>query len=488
MAYAAWKADYDRQWKDDCVALDGVEANRDLYLYSPMSQLFMVVFGTFVLFMQGGFAMLEAGSTGSTATTSILFKNMIDSLTCIAAWFVVGYAFAFGKGNSFIGEEGFALHDVSTCNYAHMYFQYTFAATCATIVSGAMAGRTKLVAYLVYSTFICSWVYPVCVHWVWGPDPWLVNEGFRDFAGAGVVHVTGGTAAIVGAYFVGPRGTSNFEREKDKHKIPGSSTSFVALGTIILVFGFVGFNGGSVQTVDTAAETGTVSRAVINTILAASTGGLTSELYSRKFALRQYWSLTQLCNGVIAGMVSVCAGADIYRPWTALLIGAIGGLVYKAMSKVVQKFKIDDPLDAGAVHLGGGIWGVIACSLLAGDDSVIVDNYGRSSWERLGWAITGVIVLFSWSLANMVSIFYVLKRANLLRVPDSHLEEGLDLVEHGEHAWVFASVYKDTMRPGGSSQLASLGYATTPVLPQNTRNTQRGNVKMLDRNVKEASV
>lgn len=436
----------------------------------------LIVLGALVMFMQAGFAMIEAGSMGVTSVVSVLFKNMGDCLIGALAWFTFGWAWAYGtiEGESpdspttstqwFIGSSGYFMQNLNPCQYPMWFYQWTFAATTATIVSGAVAGRTQLAAYLAYTLWLVAFVYPTIVHWTWSGQAFLAQgaisgpnagTGYFDYAGSGIVHCTGGTAALVGAYMVGPRGTKDFVRDglepfenvKDKSEIHGHSMPLVALGTLILFFGFLGFNGGSVLALESVADAVTMSLAVCNTVLAASGGGLASVL-TAFLSNRKYWSLMEMCNGTIAGMVAICAGANTVYPWAAWVIGFIGGLVYKAWSKMVAKAGIDDPIDAAAVHLGAGAWGVIAVTLFAMDKESPLNNYGmggifydaydRLPWVRLGWALLGLLIIISWTAANMFMVFFAVHKLNLLRVDDAIIagEGGLDKHEHGEYAYL----------------------------------------------------
>eukprot|EP00038_Savillea_parva_P004978 m.145639 g.145639 ORF g.145639 m.145639 type:complete len:530 (-) comp11629_c1_seq9:298-1887(-) len=458
---------------------DGYDHGATTFGTDPAISTFilLIVMGALVMFMQAGFAMLEAGSLGVTAVVSVLFKNLGDCLIGAFIWWAVGWAWAYGEvyGDNdenapitstqwFIGSSGYFAQNLNPCNYPMWFYQWTFAATTATIVSGAVAGRTQLTAYLAYTVWIVGFVYPTIVHWTWSGTAWLaqgsINDqnagvGYFDYAGSGIVHCTGGTAALIGAWMVGPRGTSDmlrdglkpFENVKDKSEISGHSMPLVALGTLILVFGFIGFNGGSVLALETVEEGVTMSLAVMNTILAASGGGLAA-VFCTWLQHRKYWSLMQMCNGTIAGMVAICAGANTVYPWAAWVIGFIGGLSYKAWSVALTKAGIDDPIDAAAVHLGAGAWGVIAVTLFAMDKEaplnaygmggIFYDAYDRAPWVRLGWAFLGLLVIIGWTTVNMLIVFSILKYFKCLRVDDAVIagDGGLDKHEHGEYAYV----------------------------------------------------
>mmetsp|Transcript_32130 Transcript_32130/g.84112 ORF Transcript_32130/g.84112 Transcript_32130/m.84112 type:complete len:505 (-) Transcript_32130:1448-2962(-) len=462
--YAAIVAAREQWISEGCAALGGKNLSGG-YL-SPNSQVFLVVTGILIALMQPAFAMLEAGGTSSTAVTSTLFKNLVDCVVGTLAWFIFGYAFAYGGTSSqFIGMEGFISHNVNPCSYAHEFNQLTFALTASTIVSGALIGRTQISAYMVQTFVMVGWTYPLVVHWVWGPNPWLADEGYQDFAGSGVVHTVGGAAALVGAFYVGPRGTTGWEEFNPKQ--PGSpphSTPLVALGATLLVVGFCAFNAGSVITVDTPQETARMGTAVFNTFVSASGGALTAVFPFRLLGRLKHWNLFTLCNGSLAGMVAICAGADNVDPWAAFVTGCVAGVVSNVMSRRLRQAGIDDPIDAVAVHLGGGVWGVLAAALFYNEESVLKANSGEGAWKRLGWAVCGIVVICAWSLFFSVLIFHTLSRLHLLRVDDNELKDGLDLVEHNSAAYVFMSYGRETKHPAGPAAMRSRGFFTGNVL------------------------
>jgi len=441
------------------------------------TQFMFLVTGALVFIMQGGFAMLEAGSVGSSCVTNILFKNMCDTLISGLMWFTVGWGFAYGgHSTDFIGGDSFfMMRDyISPCRYSDWFFQWTFCATTATIVSGAMAGRTQLAAYIVYSIVLTGWVYPVVVHWCWDATGWLVvgddeGHGYSDFAGSGIVHACGGTAALVGAVMVGPRGTADFEVYENKWDIPGHNMPLVSLGTVILIFGFFGFNGGSVLSLETKDDAALISLAIVNTVMAATGGGLVAIVIQRVF--HKHWSLMLACNGAIAGMVSVCASADTVWPWAALVIGMIGGIAFYSWSLLLHKLGVDDAIDAVGVHLGAGLWGVIAKPLFMtrGGDGILYGG-GDEAWKMLGWNIAGVISIMVWTGGIMLITFGSLKAAGMLRVSDEHINRGIDIIEHGEAAYVFHGL-KDTAtvkKAVSKSSLNSDGHDITTAVFTNS--------------------
>lgn len=427
---------------------------------TALTHLAKLFTGFLVFFMQTGFAMLEAGSLGSTATTSILFKNLLDVLLGGIAWFLCGYAFAYGDGNEFIGTTNFALYNVEKCVYTDWFYTFGFASTAATIVSGCISGRTKLIAYLCVSVMISGWTYPVIVRWTWSDNPWLTGvagDRYRDFAGSGVVHVCGGAAGLVGAIIVGPRGTRIFESFSDKSEIPGHSIPLTALGTLILFMGFLAFNGGSVATFETTDDASMAGLAIVNSVLAGAGGGLAAVLTNVFIERRKYWSMFQMCNGTIGGIVSICAGADIVYPWAALVIGLVSVCVYKCWSVLIHRQGIDDPVDAASVHMGCGLWGIMAPVFFAREESIFYSGDNSAAWYRLGWALCAGVVIVVWASFWAVCTFSILKYLGLLRVSDDNLERGLDIVQHGESAYVFTAIVRDTNLPMGPLDMKMKG-------------------------------
>lgn len=430
------------EWeKQACMELGGEAEDT---FYSASTQNYLVMMGMVVFFMQAGFSYLEAGSMGSTAVTSTLFKNYVDAIIGAISFFMVGYGFFNGRAsNKFIGHSGFFLEGVGQCEHAFVFFMFTFSQVTCTIVSGAIAGRTKLIAYVVNTVVLSAFVWPVVAHWCWSNQAWLADgshgTGYNDYAGSGVVHVVGGTAACSMSYLVGPRGTPLFEKHVGRRAIPGHSMPLVAHGTIILWFGFLAFNGGSIIHVDTMEQISVGSLAIINTTLAPCGGGLGALLVEwllcRRRKEQKYWSLSCLCNGSIAGMVSICAGANQVRPWASILIGLIGGAVYRVYAEVVDWMLIDDPVQAIAVHFGGGTWGVVSVALFSQTHGLFYDISSTTVWSQLGWNLLGLFVVIMWTVVTAGGAHLLLWYFDLLRVDDEHINMGLDLVEHGEGAY-----------------------------------------------------
>ncbi|XP_071957029.1 putative ammonium transporter 1 [Antedon mediterranea] len=393
-----------------------------------------------IFFMQCGFAFLEAGSVRSKNTTNILIKNFLD--ICIGSVFYwgVGYAFAFGPGgNAFIGSDWYFMYNMPSDQVDDWFFQFVFAATAATIVSGSMAERTEFVAYLVYSVILTGFIYPVVTHWAWSDDGWLTEMpnnpqiAFDDFAGSAVVHILGGSVALIGAVMLGPR-IGRFDANGKPITIHGHTVPFAALGGFILFLGFLGFNGGSQGSISNDGDGVVVAESIVNTVLSGGVAALCALIIKQTFYKGNQWSLLTTINGGLTGMVSICAGCDSVSRWGAAVIGFVAGCLFILVSKLVLKVHIDDPLDAVAVHLSGGFWGIIAVTIFARDTGIVF-TWDSDSFLSLLWNFTGAISIFTWSVATSLIMFGTMKAFNILRVHPTIEKKGLDIAKHGEPAY-----------------------------------------------------
>ncbi|XP_071100410.1 putative ammonium transporter 1 isoform X1 [Haliotis cracherodii] len=440
-------------WEEFVNLKKGLEkSNNDLEnLKTNLDQFFLIVMGMIVYLMQGGFAFLEAGAVRSKNSTNILIKNLMDSFVAGIAYWVIGYPLAYGKGNSFIGYSFWASHDLPDTDFASFFFQYVFAATAATIVSGAMAERCEFVAYFVYSFLLTSVIYPVVTRWVWAADGWLVvgsvygtgNEtytiGYEDFAGSGAVHILGGVAAFCGALLLGPRLGRFHPDTRGPVDLRGHSVPFAALGGFILLFGFLAFNGGSALTISSEGSGSSVSLSVVNTIISGSMSAFVTLFINKTgYFGNRHWSLLNTLNGALTGMVAACAGCNVYYPWGAAVVGFFAAVSFKVWSTIMLKLKVDDPLDATAVHFGGGLWGVIAVSFLKKNDGILF-AWDTQSGLRLAWQLTGVVSIAGWSAAMCLLMFGCLRLIGILRVPEDLERKGLDIPKHGEPAYPMES-------------------------------------------------
>eukprot|EP01025_Chloroclados_australasicus_P016082 TRINITY_DN178_c0_g1_i2.p1 TRINITY_DN178_c0_g1~~TRINITY_DN178_c0_g1_i2.p1 ORF type:complete len:525 (+),score=87.28 TRINITY_DN178_c0_g1_i2:258-1832(+) len=424
---------------------------------------FVLLSGYMVFFMQCGFAMLSAGSIRSKNAKNIILKNLLDACFGALGFYLLGYGFAYGgdevegKGNSFIGWHGFALNGLPKSDWYSWFFQFAFAATATTIVSGAVAERTKFEGYLLYATVLTSFVYPVVVHWVWSTTGWasafqsdpLFDTGAIDFAGCGVVHMVGGLAALAGAWAVGPR-IGAYDAEGKPTGIQGHSASFAVLGVFILWFGWYGFNPGSALAINGVSEV--VALCAINTTLSAAAGTVSTLVILMVVEYQStghiVWDLIGASNGSLAGLVGITAACSVAEPWGAICIGLIAGAVYPAASFFISHIaKIDDPLDAVAVHGFCGAWGLIAAAAFAHkpniaaaySDALAEAGHGfllsGGNGKLLGCAIVLILAITGWVLGIMVPFFLLMKVLGLLRVDESEERAGLDISHHGGSAY-----------------------------------------------------
>lgn len=401
---------------------------------------FVLISGYLVFFMQLGFAMLTAGSVRSKNTKNVLLKNLLDACVGSFAYYLFGYAFAYGSPGRFIGFAQFA---VSRGNLTEWFFQWAFAATAATIVSGSVAERTSFYAYMCYAFFLTGFVYPVVSHWVWGGG-FLSNifgSGMLDFAGCSVVHMVGGFAGLSGAYIVGPR-IGRFNSAGEVQAMPGHSATLVTLGTFMLWFGWYGFNPGSALGV-TRGMYKTVERCAMNTTLAAAAGGLTTLIVKK--LTDHIFDLISVLNGVLAGLVAITASCAFVETYAALIIGCIGAFVYMSSASALLNLKIDDPLEAFPIHGATGFWGVIATGLFSRRDlqKMAGFNYdcggllygGPKLGLLLGINILGAFIIMLWTLLLITPLFYGMSRFDLLRISRDEEIIGNDISKHGGAAY-----------------------------------------------------
>ena len=406
-----------------------------------LDTVWMLLAAILVFWMQPGFALCEAGFTRSKNTANILFKNFVDFMLGSILFFFVGFGFMFGSdGAGFIGapnwgDLSFYKSDLPVEGF--LMFETVFCATSATIVSGAMAERTKFSMYIVYSFFISLIIYPVEGHWTWGGG-WLCNDAaesfmmttfghvFHDFAGSAIVHSVGGVLALIGAIALGPR-RGKYDANGKSRAIPGHSLILAALGVFILWMGWFGFNPGS-----QLAATGEVNRIAIShvfltTNLAAACGGIATMFVTWMKYGKPSFSLT--LNGVLAGLVGITGGCDAVDAWGAIIIGLVCGtvLVY-AIEFIDRKLHIDDPVGASSVH---GICGILG-TLMTGLFSVSEGLFYGHGWGFLGAEAFGILIIDLWAAVTGVILFYSIKKIHGLRVSARIEDEGLDIYEHGE--------------------------------------------------------
>ena len=382
--------------------------------------------------MHLGFAALEAGLTRAKNTVNILFKNTsivaIGLLTYALCGFSLMYPGDFILGN-WLGFAGFGLnpgenwntpsYNVGYTYYTDFIFQAMFAATAATIVSGAVAERVKLSSFLLFSTLYVAIIYPIAGSWKWGGG-WLDQLGFYDFAGSTLVHGVGGWAALVGAYVLGPR-IGKYTR-KGAHPIKGHNMPLTAIGVFLLWFGWYGFNGGSVL----SANPGAVSTVFVTTTLSAAGGIIGSMILS--WYLSNKPDLSMILNGSLAGLVGITAGADVIDPATSILVGLISGLLVVSSVLYLDSRKIDDPVGAISVHLICGLWGTLAVGIFSTDHSISIQ-------------LLGVLSYGVFCLASSMLIFYLIDKLLGLRVDEQEEIVGLDISEHEMEAYAGFQIF-----------------------------------------------
>jgi ammonium transporter, Amt family len=406
-----------------------------------LNNIWVFIAGVLVFFMQAGFALVEAGLTRAKNVVNIFTKNIADAIVGILAFFATGFAFAFGEsGGWFIGTSNFFLTDLDLAAIPEgglspattFFFQAVFAATAVTIASGAMAERTKFSSYLIFSAVMCAFIYPVVVHWTWGggliSDISINGAVYSDFAGSGIVHMTGGVAALMGALFLGPR-IGRYDENGTPRAIPGHNIPFATLGVFILWMGWFGFNPGSELLADEF-----VSTIAVNTMLAAAAGGFVTALTIWLVAGKP--DLALIGNGVLAGLVAITAPVGAVTPIWSVVIGGIGGVLVVFSVLFFDKIKVDDPVGAISVHGVCGLWGLLSVGLFARYDDAFLGRedagliYGGGIDQLVVQALMAVIILAWVSICTGI-LFFVLKKTTGLRVSREEEIEGLDVLEHG---------------------------------------------------------
>jgi len=393
-----------------------------------------LLFAAFLVFwMQAGFGMVEAGFTRAKNAANILMKNFMDFSVASIAYWAVGFAIMFGVSTAgIVGKSGFFLAgnfehlSLGVPKLAYWLFQVVFAGTAATIVSGAMAERTRFTAYLTYSFILSLIIYPIVGHWTWGGG-WLASLGFSDFAGSTVVHSVGGWAALMGTIILGPR-IGKFNKDGSANAIPGHNIPLAALGVFILWLGWFGFNPGSTVSA-TGSNTSLIAKIAVNTNLSAAAGAITAMLLVWVMYGKPDASMTM--NGSLAGLVAITAPCDSVAPVSAVIIGLIGGVIVVLGVSLLDKIHIDDPVGAIPVHGMNGVWGTLAVGLFH-EGKALFTGGGIS---QLGVQALGVISVFAFVTVTMGLVFLAIKKTIGLRVHPDEEAEGLDISEHSMESY-----------------------------------------------------
>ena len=415
--------------------------------------LWTLVAACLVFFMQAGFAMVEAGFTRAKNSINIMMKNLMDfSIGSIAFW-AIGFGLMFGASSTgWFGTTGFFLSDFTPDGdpwvLAFWMFQVVFAATAATIVSGAMAERTKFTGYILYSIVVSAVIYPIFGSWAWGSllngSGWLEGFGFIDFAGSTVVHSVGGWAALAGAIVLGPR-IGKYTKDGKVKPIMGHNIPLAALGVFILWLGWFGFNPGSTTTADTS-----IAMIFVNTNLAAAAGAVLAMIASwAKFGKPE---VGMSLNGALAGLVAITAGCANVLPGSAIIIGAVAGVLVVFSVLFFDKIKVDDPVGAVSVHGVNGAWGTLAAGIF---------NIGGTSASIIGVQLLGIAACFIWTFPMAFIMFKLIDKSMGLRVSPEEELEGLDLAEHGGIAYpdFGVSTHGGISSIGGTPSAGAPGYS-----------------------------
>ncbi|KAK2643802.1 hypothetical protein Ddye_018997 [Dipteronia dyeriana] len=446
-----------------------------------------LLFSAYLVFsMQLGFAMLCAGSVRAKNTMNIMLTNVLDAATGGLFYYLFGFAFAFGgPSNGFIGRQNFALDSIpsSSFDYSNFLYQWAFAIAAAGITSGSIAERTQFVAYLIYSSFLTGFVYPVVSHWFWSADGWasafntgdlLFGSGVIDFAGSGVVHMVGGIAGLWGALIEGPR-IGRFDHSGRSIALRGHSASLVVLGTFMLWFGWYGFNPGSFNKISSAYTSGNyygqwsaIGRTAVTTTLAGCTAALTT-LFGKRI-LSGHWNVTDVCNGLLGGFAAITAGCSVVEPWAAIICGFVAALVLIGCNKLAEMVKFDDPLEAAQLHGGCGAWGIIFTALFA-SKKYVNEVYGGDrpyglfmggGGRLLAAHVIQIVVIVGWVSATMGTLFYILHKLKLLRISSEDEMSGMDMTRHGGFAYIYHDE-DDDMQKNGIQLKRIEPTSTTPV-------------------------
>ncbi len=393
-----------------------------------LNYVWTLIAAALVFFMQAGFAMVESGFTRAKSACNIMMKNLLDFAMGSLAFWAIGFGLMFGATTTgLFGTTDFFLSGWTGPKgdqwvLAFWMFQCVFAATAATIVSGAVAERIKFTSYLVYSFVVCAFIYPIFGSWAWGSllngNGWLEAKGFIDFAGSTVVHSIGGWCALAGAIVLGPR-KGKFGPKGEVRAIPGHNIPMAAIGVFILWLGWFGFNPGSTTAGDTS-----IAMIFVNTNLAAAAGVISAMVLS--WIMFKKPDIGMSLNGALAGLVGITAGCANVTPTSSIIIGFIAGIIVVISVVTIDRMHIDDPVGAVSVHGVCGAWGTIAAGLF---------NIGGTTAAIMTTQIIGVVAAFAWAFGTAFILFTVIKKTMGLRITEEEELEGVDIAEHAAHAY-----------------------------------------------------
>ena len=421
---------------DDAATAESVQTN--------LNVVWTLVAAILVFLMQAGFALVETGFTRAKNAANIMMKNLMDFAVGSLAFYVLGAALMFGASKSagWLGWGGLGMPSLGAgegvWDWTFLFFQTMFAATAATIVSGAVAERIEFKSYLIYSALVSAVVYPISGHWMWGSlageasQGWLEALGFHDFAGSTVVHSVGGWIALAGAMMLGPR-IGKYRHDGKANPIPGHSLVLGTLGVLLLWIGWFGFNPGSYT-----AGIGSIGRVAMTTNLAACAGTIAALVTA--WIIMKKPDLTMALNGSLAGLVAITAPCDQVTCNAAIVIGLVAGVLVVLSVFAMDRIHIDDPVGAVSVHCVNGVWGTLAVGLFAAPEALGYGNtmvglfYG-GGFKYLGVQALGAGATCVWAFGTGLAIFYALKKLGILRVSEKTELKGLDVTEHGQDAY-----------------------------------------------------
>ncbi|RIX60371.1 ammonium transporter [Paenibacillus nanensis] len=405
-----------------------------------LNTIWVVLAAAMVLFMEGGFSLLEAGLVRTKNAVNVTMKIFVDLTIGALAFWAIGFGFMFGDdAGGFIGTSLFGAPDdiqlaIDLPPAAYVLFQIGFAIACISIVSGAVAERMNFKAYVLVAAFLTLLLYPVSGHWVWNADGWLAQMGMKDFAGSAVIHLLGGSAALAIAWILGPR--KGRYTDGSVNVFAPSNIPLASAGVFVLWFGWFGFNAGSTLSAGDAM----LPAIALNTMLAAAAGGASSMLFTMfRFGKTDP---SMVMNGSLSGLVAITAGCAYVNQWQAVLIGLVAGLLVIGATLFIDRLKIDDPVGAVAVHGFNGAFGTIAVGLFDAEGGLFTGG-GAS---LLGTQSLGALVICIWGFAGGAAIAYIAKATVGLRASSEEEEEGLDMAYHGIPAYNELDRFSETAK------------------------------------------
>lgn len=400
-------------------------------LINAIDTIWVAICAAIIFFMEGGFALLEAGFVRSKNAMSIIAKVIIDITFGGIAFYLVGFGIAYGNSNGwFAFDTGITTDDLglglTVSNKLFWFIQLGFAIAAISIVSGAVAERMKIWSYAIYVFIFCAILYPLAANWVWNPNGWLALRGFNDFAGSAAVHAMGGFSALAAAIVLGPR-IGKYQKNGEVNAIPGHNLPLAAVGAFILWFGWFGFNPGS--TLGAVGNWELIGTVAANTFLASAAGGISTIFYTY-FRYGQI-DITMTINGVLAGLVAITAGCNVVGPSAAIVIGLIAGVLVDVAVLYIDKLKIDDPVGAIAVHGVNGLFGALAVGLFATEGGLFFGGGVAMLWTQA----LGVIVIGTFSFIITFILMKIMQKTFGIRISKEEESAGIDAVTFGVEAY-----------------------------------------------------